>query len=581
MKNSPALIAPRVSGSVAAAGCACSASTLDAGGWLRIAGIFRLASALCTANILRFACMFCFALPACSAGDGDAAQQTSTTRPNVLVILADDLGFSDLGCYGSEIATPVLDTLAANGLRYTQFYNTGRCWPTRGSLLTGYYAQQIERDALPGNNGGTRGQRPAWARLLPDYLRPLGYRSYISGKWHVDGKPLANGFDRAYLMEDHDRYFNPQRHELDGKPLPPVDADTDYYQSTAIAEHAIECLREHASNHGGQPFFQYVAFTAPHFPLHAPAADIAKYARRYDSGWDSIRRERSSRQLAAGLVNVAPGPLEQAVGPPYAFPDAMAKLGAGEVHRELEWNSLTSQQREFQAAKMAVHAAMIDRMDQEIGRIVAELRAMGAFDNTLIMFLSDNGASAEIMVRGDGHQPAAAPGSARTFLCLGPGWSRAANTPLRRHKTWVHEGGIATPLIVHWPAGIQAQNELRTRVGHVVDLAPTIMELAGGQWPPASAASQRPHAPGESLVASFRTDAQRAAPVWWLHEGNRALRDGNWKVVAAKQEDWQLYDLSTDRAELNDLASQQPEKLRELTQRWESLTQAMLEHLQQ
>ncbi len=416
----------------------------------------------------------------CSFGYASAQ---STTKTNVMVILADDLGFSDLGCYGSEIATPNLDRLAAGGLRFSQFYNTARCWPTRGSLLTGYYAQVINRDALPELGGGGRGVRPKWAVLLPQLLRPLGYRSYLSGKWHIDGIPTAQGFDHSYVIEDHDRFHNPKKHLKDNKPLPPVDKDSGFYLTTYIADHAIECLKEHASDHADQPFFHCLTFTAPHFPLHALPQDIAKYAKTYQVGWDAVRANRYAKQGTLGLNKSPLAELEPSIGPPYDFPEALKKLGSGEVNRELPWQELNQLQQEFQAAKMAVHAAMIDRMDIEIGRVIDQLRAMNKLDDTLILFLSDNGASAEIMVRGDGHDPNVPVGAADSFVCLGPGWSKAANTPFRRHKTWVHEGGISTSMIAHWPRGIKQTGAWRSRPGHVIDVVPTILELAGGTWP--------------------------------------------------------------------------------------------------
>ncbi len=498
------------------------------------------------------------------------------TPPNVLVILADDLGYSDLGCYGSEIQTPNLDKLASDGLRYTQFYNTARCWPTRGALLTGYYAQQIRRDALPGGKGGGRGVRPDWAQLLPQILKPIGYRSYLSGKWHVDGVPEEQGFDHSYVIEDHDRYHNPKKHTKDGKKLPAIEPGSGFYLTTAIADHAIECLQEHASQHSKSPFFHFLTFTSPHFPLHALPQDIAKYKDVYQSGWDAMRAARYERQKRMQLINAPLAPLENAIGPPYDFPEAIAKLGPGEVNKELPWNSLTPEQQKFQAGKMTLHAAMIDRMDQEIGRVLAQLKSMNAFDNTLILFLSDNGSSAEIMIRGDGHDPTVPMGADGSYLCLGPGWSRMGNTPFRRHKTWVHEGGISTPLIAHWPAGIPEKGGIRNRVGHVIDIAPTIVELAGGKWPTESKGLAVPTSPGESFVASM-TDAakNRSNALWWLHEGNRALRKDNWKVVAAKNESWQLYDLSKDRAETKDLSTQHPDVLQQLTAMWQEMTDKM------
>lgn len=499
-----------------------------------------------------------------------AAPAAGPARPNILIIVADDMGYSDAGCYGGEIATPNLDALAKNGLRFTQFYNTARCWPSRAAILTGYYAQQVRRDTVPGVKSGGQGVRPAWARLLPEMLRPLGYRSYHSGKWHVDGKPLENGFDRSYSLDDHDRHFAPRRHTEDDKPLPPVTAGAGYYSSTAIADHAIQCLREHATKYADRPFFEYLAFTAPHFPLHAPAEDIARYRTKYRAGWDAMREERWQRMKELGLGGDTLAPIERDVGPPYAFPEAIKKLGPNELNRPLAWEGLSEAQRAFQADKMAIHAAMVDRMDREIGRVVAQLRAMGTLDNTLIFFASDNGASAEIMVRGDGHDPKAPPGSATTFLSIGPGWSSFCNTPFRRHKTWVHEGGIATPLIVHWPRGIRAHGELRHTPGHLIDLVPTIQDVTGGKRPETVNGQPVPPPPGKSLVPLFAKDGTvTRESLWWLHEGNRALRVGDWKIVAAgKDAPWELYDLSRDRSETRDLAKENPAKLRELTTLW-------------
>jgi len=493
------------------------------------------------------------------------------SRPNFLLILADDMGFSDAGCYGGEIRTPDLDKLAAGGLRFTQFYNTARCWPSRAAIMTGYYAQAVRRDGMEGMAGGGQGVRPKWARLLPELLKPLGYRNYHSGKWHLDGPQLAGGFDRSYWLEDPDRKFNPRNHFEDGVRLPAVPPGSGYYSATAIADHALKYLKEHAEKHAGQPFFCYVAFTEPHFPLQAPAEDIAHYRDTYRQGWDVIREARWGRMKAMGIVNCNLPPLERDVGPPYFFPEAFEKLGPGELRWPVPWRELNEPQRQFQAAKMPIHAAMVERMDHEIGRLLDQLQTMGALDNTVVFFLSDNGASAEIMVRGDGHDPAAAPGSAGSFLCLGPGWSSACNTPLRRHKTWVHEGGIATPLIVSWPAGIKARGELRRNPGHITDLAPTILELAGGAWPQTFDGQPVPPPHGKSLVPAFTQDgAVKREAIWWLHENNRAIRVGDWKLVSAAKQggQWELYDLSQDRCETNNLAAAMPDKVRELAQLW-------------
>ena len=491
--------------------------------------------------------------------------------PNVVVILADDLGFSDLGCYGGEIDTPNLDRLAAGGLRYTQASNTARCWPTRAALLTGYYAQAIRRDALPGGEGGAKGSRPAWARLLPALLRPAGYRSYHSGKWHVDGEPLAEGFDRALDVNatGQSNYFDPAGVRGAAGAEPPAD----FYVTSAIGDHAVACLAEHARDHAARPFFHLVAFTAPHFPLQAPPDLIAKHRARYRTGWDEIRAARLARVKELGIVASPPAAVEPDVGPPYAFPDALEALGPGEVTRPLPWATLTPDQREFQAAKMAIHAAMVEALDLEVGRIVAQLEAMRSLDDTLILFLSDNGASAEIMVRGAGHDPAAALGSRQTFLCLGPGWSTVCNAPFRRHKTWVHEGGIATPWIVHWPQGARARGELRHQPVHVVDVVPTVLELAGVEPPREHAGEAVPPLHGRSFAASL---ADPAAPpahdaLWWCHEGHRAVRVGDMKLVAVKQGPWELYDLAADRCETKDLAAARPEQVKLLETAWQRI----------
>ncbi len=504
------------------------------------------------------------------------AETPGTAKPNIVVILADDLGYSDLGCYGSEIATPHLDQLAQRGLQYTQFYNTARCWPTRAALLTGYYPQQVGRDALPqvAGGGGPKFVRPVWAPLLPKLLKPAGYQCYYSGKWHIDGTPDAGGFDHSYELQDQGRFFRPTRHEEDGRPLPAVKDGDGYYSTIAIADHAVRCLKTHAAVDAQKPFFQYVAFTAPHFPLQALPDDIARYADRYKEGWEKVRQARFDRMVAQALITGNMSQPEHTLGPPYAFPEQVRLFGPAEVTLPVPWDDLNDDQRSFQATKMAIHAAMIDRMDREIGRILEQLRAMNAFENTLILFLSDNGASAEMMVRDEGHDPAAAPGSAETHLCLGPGWSTVCNTPFRRHKTWVHEGGISTPFIAHWPAGIKTPGEHRRTIGHVIDVVPTVLELAKVERPVEIEGSPVPVAPGRSLVDTFAQDnPDQHESVWWLHEGNRAIRMGQWKAVAAKDQPWELYDLTTDRSEQLDLSKSRPEILSRLTDQWDATTQ--------
>ncbi len=490
--------------------------------------------------------------------------------PNFLVIIVDDLGYSDLGCYGSEIDTPNLDMLAKNGLRFTQFYNTARCWPSRAALLTGYYAQQVRRDAFPGLPEGKRGNRPEWARLLPEVLSQAGYRSYHSGKWHLDGMPIETGFHRSYLLKDQGRFFNPHVHWLNDEKLPVIEKGSGYYGTTVIADHAIKCLQEHVGEHWDKPFFHYLAFTAPHFPLHALPEDIAKYKNRYHVGWEKIRAERWQRIQEMGLVSADLSEVEQEIGPPYHFPDHLKILGDGEVNRPLPWDSLTSQQQQFQADKMAIHAAMIDRVDQEIGRVLKQLKKMKAYEDTLILFLSDNGASAEIMVRSDGHDPESSPGSAESYLCLGPGWSTACNTPFRRHKTWTHEGGCSTPFIAHWPNAIKEKGTLRNTPAHIIDIAPTLIELARTERFKEWNGKPVPSPPGRSFAKLFTEDDDiHDRTLWWSHEANHAIRKGDWKaVVSGEGADWELYNLGVDRTETSNLASGYPKKLEELKQEW-------------
>ena len=489
--------------------------------------------------------------------------------PNVLLILADDLGFSDLGCYGGEIETPNLDKLATGGLRFSQFNNCARCWPTRAALLTGYYPQQVGRDNAPGisGGGGSGAARPNWAILLPVYLKEAGYRSYHSGKWHMDGMPIECGFDRSYYLADQGRFFSPKTHYEDDRKLPRVERGTGYYSTIKIADKAIEHLKEHQVDHAGQPFFTYLAFTAPHFPLHALPEDIRVVGDRYQAGWDQLREKRWERIKEIGMITGKLSQVEPDLGPPYHFPDALVILGDGEVNRPVSWDSLTTEQKEFQMNKMTIHAAMIERMDKEIGRVITQLDVMIALDNTLIVFLSDNGASAEIMVRDDGHNPNAGPGSADTYLCLGPGWSTLSNTPFRKHKTWVHEGGSCTPLIVHWSHGIKARGELRHTHGHVTDIVPTILDLAGV---PEEVLGTVPF-PGRTLTPVFVEDTNQVNPSWYFHEGNRAIRIGNWKLVAARDEAWELFNLNEDRTETQDLSYRMPERMLELEEYWEKM----------
>ena len=500
---------------------------------------------------------------------GAAAASTLSAqrrRPNFMVILADDMGFSDAGCYGGDIDTPNLDKLAANGLRFTQCYSTARCGPSRGSLMSGYYAQQTAGDVM------TPGNIPAWTRYAPQHLKPLGYRSYHSGKWHIRFRPVAGaGFDHSYLLNDQNRFFTPKAHQLDDKRLTPVKPGDNYYATIAIADHAVKWLEGHASDHAADPFFLYLAFTSPHFPLHALQEDIDYYKDRFREGWDTSRERRWQRMRKMGLINCGLSALEPDMRPGWNTPydELTAKIGPGEVTKAVPWSTLTTEQKSFQRTKMAIHAAMITRMDREIGRVLDQLRSMRALDDTVILFLSDNGASSEQLIRADGHDASAAPGSAASHLCLGPGWSSAANTPFRLHKSWVHEGGVSSPLIAHWPNGIKDRGKLRHDPCHFVDVLPTLVDLAGGR---ASAQPGAPPLAGRTLVPALAKSG--AAPhdfIYFNHSNNRAIRMGDWKLVAAgAQGPWELYDMRTDRRESNNLAASQPGRVNEMAKLWKA-----------
>ena len=490
-----------------------------------------------------------------------SAVANAARKPNFLVILADDMGFSDAGCYGGEIDTPNIDRLAHRGLRFTQGYSTARCGPSRSCILTGRYAQQTASDVM------TPGNIPDWTRFVPHHLKPLGYRSYHSGKWHIRFRPVAGaGFDRSYLLVDQNRFFTQTNHMLDDQSLPPVKQSDGYYATVSIADHAIRFLREHR---GDAPFFLYLAFTAPHFPLHALQEDIDFYKDRFAEGWDTVRERRWQRMKRMGLIDCSLARLEPEMRPPWNTPDAelIGKIGPGEVTRAVPWSTLTPEQRGFQRTKMAIHAAMITRMDREIGRVLAQLRAMNALDDTMTLFLSDNGASSEQLIRADGHDASAPPGSARTHLCLGPGWESAANAPFRLHKSWVHEGGIASPFIVHWPNGFKDQGKLRHNTCHFVDILPTLVAAGGGRLVTEPAA---PEFAGKNLLPAFQKDGTVARPfLYFHHSNNRAIRAGEWKLVAAGQSGpWELYDMRGDRAESKDLSGQEPERVQQMAALW-------------
>jgi len=495
----------------------------------------------------------------------ERAQAAAPKRPNFLIILADDMGYSDARCYGGEIDTPNLDRLAAGGVRFTQGYTTARCGPSRSCILTGQYAQQTASDVM------TPGKIPNYTRFLPEYLKPLGYRSYHTGKWHMRHVTGAKGvgFDHSYTMMDELRFFTQTNHLLDGERL--SKPDPGYYSTTAIADYGVRFLQEHARQDPSDPFFLHTCFHSPHFPLQALPEDIEKYKDRFSEGWDTARERKWQRMMRMGLIHCSLAPLEPNMWTNWNTPDAelIAKIGPGEVTRAVPWSTLTAEQKKLQRTKMAIHAAMVTRMDAEIGKLLRQVETMGALDNTVVLFLSDNGASSEQLIRGDGHDSSAPPGSARTHLGLGPGWASNSNAPFRLHKSWVNEGGIATPLIVHWPKGIRARNRLRHDPCHVVDILPTLVDLAGGKPEPPTG----PGLAGRSLAPAFAKDGAVSRDfLYFNHNHNRAIRTGDWKLIATGDDGpWELYDLGKDRSEQNNVAAVNPDLASRLSAKWKAV----------
>ena len=513
-------------------------------------------------------------------------------HPNIVYILADDMGFSDIGSFGGEIETPNLDALAKGGLQFTQFYNTARCCPTRASLLTGLYPHQagIGHMMEDRNLEGYRGDLNKNCVTIAEALRPVGYKSYAVGKWHVtkvtkpkdDAEkfnwPLQRGFDRFYgTIHGAGSFFDPNTLTRDNHYISPF-ADPeyptdDYYYTDAISDHAARFVREHEKS---KPFFLYVAYTAAHWPMHAREADIAKYKGRYAVGYEAIRKARYEKMLKEGVLsaaNTTDWPL-----PP--------NLGEKEFW---EWDE----------RNMEVYAAMVDNMDRGIGRIVSALKDAGQFENTLICFLQDNGGCAEAMGREpkgavradtatlppmgkDELQPNMIPkqtrdgfpmrhgkgvmaGGGDTYIGYGEAWATVSNTPFRKHKHWVHEGGISTPLIAHWPAGISRKGELEGTPGHLIDLMATAVDLAGANYP----ATVKPME-GRSLKPLFTGGKIEREAIYWEHEGNRAVRAGEWKLVAVHQGPWELYNIAQDRSEQRDLSADQPDRVQQMTALWEA-----------
>lgn len=506
---------------------------------------------------LRFQLLIVLSAVLCHTAVGRSAD----APPNVVLVMVDDMGFSDLGCFGGEIETPNIDALAASGLRFTQFYNTSRCCPTRAALLTGLYQHQAGVGHMVGNDG-----LPAYQGYLNDKcltvaeaLRPAGYTTMISGKWHVGSAPgrwpLDRGFHRFWgTPSGGGVYFKDslkiRKEVFFVKDNDRVDPPDDMYITDTITDNALTFLDEAARL--DKPFFLYVPHIAPHWPLQAKPADIAKYRGLYDVGWDRIREARLTKMKKAGIVSA-----DCQLSPRH--PQAKA------------WDEMPDDKKRDLAERMAIYAAQVDCIDQNVGRLVAKLKELKQFDNTLILFLSDNGCSAEGGPGGFSRGfEGAAIGTGLSYASVGLEWANAANTPFRRFKMDTFEGGIATPLVAHWPNGIKARGELRHQPGHVIDIMPTLLELAGADYPKQFAGKVLLPLEGKSLVPAFTDQPIKREALFWEHQGDKAVRVGDWKAVAQGRGAWQLYDIKRDRTELNDLADEEGEKLKELAALWKA-----------
>ncbi|MBZ4191950.1 arylsulfatase [Niabella beijingensis] len=536
-----------------------------------------------------------FLTAAQSAFAGPGPQPKKDKRPNIILILADDLGYSDLGCFGGEIHTPNLDGLAKNGLQFTQFYNISRCCPTRASLLTGLYNHDAGIGAMTAHKDDQayKGHLGKNTVTIAEVLKQAGYRTAMSGKWHVsntvsqsteaaqlkwlshqeqhplfspiDQYPTSRGFEKFYgTIWGVVDYFDPFSLVEGTKPV--TNIPKGYYHTDAINEKASGYIREFSR--GDQPFFLYVAQNAPHWPLQALPEDIEKYKDRYTKGWEAIREQRYKRMVELGLID----PNVTKLSPRHPA--------------ETSWEA--NPNKEWDARAMAVHAAMVDRMDQGIGRIIATLKETGTLDNTIIVFLSDNGASAELCERyGPGFdRPGATrngqkvayntdksvlPGPQTTFFSIGPDWANVANTPYRLWKSQSTEGGIRTPTIVYWPKGIKNKGGKVDMVGHVMDFMATFIELAGASYPETYNGNQVLPLAGVSFAAALKGGKNRGHDLLFNeHEGSRYVRQNEWKLVMPKgTRKWSLYNMISDAAEINDLAAQYPDKVKDLSGMWD------------
>ena len=518
-----------------------------------------------------------------AAGSLAAATAAPAARPNIIVMMADDMGWSDLGCYGSEISTPTLDRLAANGLRFTQFYNTARCCPTRASLLSGLYPHQAGIGHMMNDYGlpGYRGNLNKSCVTIAQVLKGAGYQTAMCGKWHVtpkaiadqpggkDNWPVQRGFDNFFgTIDGAGSFYNPGTLTRDNAYIEPEEKD--FYYTDALGKNAVAYIDKFSAK--PDPFFLYLAFTAPHWPLHCPEETVAKYKDTYKDGWDQLRLKRHAKQKKLGLVkaNWELTPRDKSVA---AWADAPDK--------------------EWEARRMAVYAGMIDRLDHAVGQVVRKLEEKKLLENTLILFLADNGGCAEGMgTAADnsspntstkpkrtrdgrtvrfGNTPDILPGPEDTYTSYATSWANASNTPFRMYKHWVHEGGISSPLIAHWPTSIRRRNAMSSEPSHLIDIMATCIDLGKAKYPTEWKGEKITPFEGKSLGPVFLTGKRTPhEAIYWEHEGNQAIRMGQWKLVKMYQGEWELYNIDADRTELNDLSSAQPERVKAMAAKWDS-----------
>lgn len=505
---------------------------------------------------------------------------TQQKKPNIILILADDLGYSDIGCYGGDIDTPNLDGLADSGIRFTRFYNSARCCPSRASLLTGLHPHQTGLGAMVENasqQAGYQGEIGRHCVTLAEVLQLAGYQTYMTGKWHVtyswDGSdksnwPLQRGFNKYFgTIYGAGSYFDPRMLVQDNETTSISPAG--FYYTDAISDSSVRFIQEHVREHGDDPFFMYVAYTAPHWPLHAKKSDISKYKGKFDAGWGELRREKLKRMSSLGLIDDR-----------WDVDDRGAAIS--------RWKSVEN--KAWELKRMEVYAAMVDCMDKGIGRILQELEESGAKENTLVIFLSDNGACAETWPASnpwaanfgpeftrDGkrvdysNDGSTDPGPPETYHSYGPGWAHYSNTPFKGYKSGTYEGGISSPMIVSWPGNIEDQSAFRKQTCGIIDIMPTLLDVAEATYPDLYRGFSVIPEEGESLVGTIKRNKSIDRASYYVeHIGRRSLIDSSgFKVVKFHNKPWELYQLEEDRAETTEIADKMPEKARDLADRWE------------